>query len=1643
MAQIFLIRWIYNENTMFKGIFIIALAMLVLTSIQGRDLKTPVFYASFDTGAKPEIAQNANYKIVGKQTLTDGIKGKAAIVSQGDQIIYPTAGNLSVEQGTIMFWAKAVDWSNSAMHHYFFRTRGAEQWLLLNMANNRLYFTAPTISNPPSTIHSFVWENDVWHFVTCTWNKQDVTLYVDGKKVGTSKWPVPLTGVGSDFTLGGHLYGKTSGSIVIDEFRIYDAALIPESIHKIYVDEYSAIPAQSTKQVCLENSPIFYASFDTGVKPEIAQNVNYKITGKQALTDGIKGKAAIVSQGDQIIYPTAGNLSVEQGTIMFWAKAVDWSNSAMHHYFFRTRGAEQWLLLNMANNRLYFTAPTISNPPSTIHSFVWENDVWHFVTCTWNKQDVTLYVDGKKVGTSKWPVPLTGVGSDFTLGGHLYGKTSGSIVIDEFRIYDAALIPESIHKIYVDEYSAIPAQNTESRRLEGENNLKILPRNIVNLACGTILLPSSQLISSPQTTIEQAMDGKEETFYLSGTDGGPYWVEARWPQPVTIDGVKIQFKKPYQPVSFRISVPDSKGYREVIRLDGNDIESHKTFTPERTDRVRIFFDAITNSQIGIADLQLTGEALQLLMIESDWQSNFIWRQPENKSNNSIAYFRKDFTLNNLDEIQNSELQIAGNGRVEFFINNHPVGVVENDSSVFDVSKFLVAGKNVFAIKCEDDNHLKGVIFDLSFRLKDGKEILIVGDQEVRTAHNKEQGWQNIDFDDSKWLQAVFEANLNPYKEILKYSKSVNTLNQFTIKNIKCIPETVRLGEDITITAQVSCKTTPNAKYGFRLELGEEGLSSNSDLKVATVDVLPTEATTQWPAGSTSTVKWSFSLPNWAPHGSIPLKVRALTAFGRETRVDMQSSSVFIKRFSTQPQYRNTPVQAEVKNLNGQIRLVADGEVLPNPIFAINNGHKFSLRELGDVSDSGAKVLRYSPRITLYPEESGHSPEKHFQLLEQKIDQEIDYILRVFPDAYIIVGLGFRPWAKWNREYPDQRVQLSNGKQLLQSFSSEIWRQQNQFAASYIVKYLRKSPYAGHILGIHIAMGGGGETLHHGWSTNKSGTPREEIVAVGFSDPARKGFREFLRLQYNDDVAALRKGWNKGDINFETAVVELRELQREDMIFFRDPARSRMAMDFWAFLSDSMADSFIQIAKAVKDASGGKMIAGGWGFYAFSQPFMMGMNSHAGSHQITFSGIEKVVRSPYVDYIANIQSYAGVNAGTPLITCSPEDSLKLHGKIFLEEFDIRTFFTDLSYSHSHTYSQKETIEVMRRDFGETITRNNYSWFCGFARGKEGRQSLGWYSEESLISELAKYTKISSEAECFANQPTADIALFINPRDIGTLDIMDANTLLVNAHYNTVYRNLRKLPVQYECYLLSDLPEVMKKRKYKMAIVLDGYYLSSIQRQAIRQSLVNKAMTVLWMYAPGFSDPANGLSVETIHELTGIKVKALQEARDNLIVNYKGNKFYPYRYRSSKPLKIGPVFVVDDPKSQILANYEVGDLPAVAQRKIGSLMSVYCAIPIVGEDLLRDLCKAAGVHFYADQNLYIRGSSRFLTLHVPLGAVFSEKIKLPKASSVLDVYDNKIVCENKDSFSVKLLPGSSRLYFLGDASEVKALSEKLRY
>ena len=148
-------------------------------------------------------------------------------------------------------------------------------------------------------------------------------------------------------------------------------------------------------------------------------------------------------------------------------------------------------------------------------------------------------------------------------------------------------------------------------------------------------------------------------------------------------------------------------------------------------------------------------------------------------------------------------------------------------------------------------------------------------------------------------------------------------------------------------------------------------------------------------------------------------------------------------------------------------------------------------------------------------------------------------------------------------------------------------------------------------------------------------------------------------------------------------------------------------------------------------------------------------------------------------------------------------------------------------------------------------------------------------------MNRFNCIGRACRDFPNHSTAEVALFVNPHDIVTMDIMDGPAAFVNTQYNTVYRELKTLAVPYDCYIVDNFTEELLK-PYKVVIVLDAFYLSADKRRDMRRILEKQGKTVLWLYAPGYSDPEAGLNLKHIEELTGIKLGMQPEFREKLAV-----------------------------------------------------------------------------------------------------------------------------------------------------------------
>jgi hypothetical protein len=169
-----------------------------------------------------------------------------------------------------------------------------------------------------------------------------------------------------------------------------------------------------------------------GEKPTQAQGV--------AFESGIFGKGAYFAPGNQVYFPSAGNLNSTQGTLEFWIKPRWNGNDGQGYVVLRFGvGGGMYFAKDGANNwRSIFNRFGDGNPEVGVAFNVsaWQANQWHHAAFTWKSDALKLYVDGHLLSQSQVTVPLNIVNeSTFQLGAD-FTTYHLDAVIDELRISD-------------------------------------------------------------------------------------------------------------------------------------------------------------------------------------------------------------------------------------------------------------------------------------------------------------------------------------------------------------------------------------------------------------------------------------------------------------------------------------------------------------------------------------------------------------------------------------------------------------------------------------------------------------------------------------------------------------------------------------------------------------------------------------------------------------------------------------------------------------------------------------------------------------------------------------------------------------------------------------------------------------------------------------------------------------------------------------------------------------------------------------------------------------------------------------------------------------------------------------------------------
>ena len=391
-----------------------------------------------------------------------------------------------------------------------------------------------------------------------------------------------------------------------------------------------------------------------------------------------------------------------------------------------------------------------------------------------------------------------------------------------------------------------------------------------------------------------------------------------------------------------------------------------------------------------------------------------------------------------------------------------------------------------------------------------------------------------------------------------------------------------------------------------------------------------------------------------------------------------------------------------------------------------------------------------------------------------LDSSINRILSACPDAYIFprVNVSMPLW--WIEENPG----CTDGTGVRESLFSQKFRETAQQMLCEVIDHINGSDYASHIVGYQIAGGNTEEWFHFDMNG-------------GCCENAEKPFEEYLKKYYPDckysglpDLSLLK---GKGPYHKD-----------EHLALYLE------------FASNAVADDICCLCTAAKKATGGNVVVGT--FYGYSLEVTSPLY---GTH-----ALKTVLDCENIDFICSPNSYIDIRKQSEDWTeMYPAASVRLHGKVCMQECDIRTHLTKLLADSAPEYDEgrnmtapvwhplenkEQTTAAIRKSFGrQLVNGNGFWWFDMWG---------GWYNDPGILAEMKSFRDIYASSLAKKNRASiAEVAVFA---DESAYKYMTECGLR-----NTAFdrrRELGKAGAPYDYYDISDFEAVYKN--YRAVVFL---------------------------------------------------------------------------------------------------------------------------------------------------------------------------------------------------------------------------------
>ncbi len=438
------------------------------------------------------------------------------------------------------------------------------------------------------------------------------------------------------------------------------------------------------------------------------------------------------------------------------------------------------------------------------------------------------------------------------------------------------------------------------------------------------------------------------------------------------------------------------------------------------------------------------------------------------------------------------------------------------------------------------------------------------------------------------------------------------------------------------------------------------------------------------------------------------------------------------------------VESKIELVNGKPILFVDGKKTPAAAYITYFDERSHCK---DFADAGYKLYSLCASFSSLPlnANTGFSP--LFGIFDtqgkpdfSEFDKNVRQIVAACPDAKIFprVRITMPQW--WVDEHMEECCQSDDGRFREAIYSEEFKITGAKLLREYIA-HVQASDYADNIVGYQIAGGFTEEWFH--FDSKGSICPN-----------TKKYFNLYLKNHYPEKY-------------LEDVEIPVEKTYSGNGIIEDETVRH-----YLEFLNVSIAETIAHFAKVTKECVDYKQIVGAFFGYVVD----------IGGPVRGSSGLWEMLKCPNVDFFCSPNSYAFMRAlGKDWHEPIPGQSLKIHGKLYFAENDIRTHLSDYPGNcrpgvdpekkyESPIWKGPETVEgsvaAVRKAFARQLTHSNAFWWFDMWGG--------WYDCPELMSEMKQFKEIMTDyTESSIPASNSEVVLIIDEtyhRRVGTTDPM---------------------------------------------------------------------------------------------------------------------------------------------------------------------------------------------------------------------------------------------------------------------------------